>query len=226
MSHRDLDAARDRLLHEIVAEVRQTANWTGRAAISPRVLDALARVPRHAFVPSGDQSRAYGNHPLSIGHGQTISQPYIVAIMTDLLDLEEDDRVLEIGCGSGYQAAVLAEVAREVFSVEVVAELAEEAQMRLARLNYPNVHIKVGDGYQGWPDHAPYDAIIVTAAPPSIPEALPAQLKTGGRLVIPVGNVGATQNLYRCERTADGQLDCAIKLPVAFVPMVPGRSDA
>jgi protein-L-isoaspartate(D-aspartate) O-methyltransferase len=222
MDDRELDAARDRLVEEIAVEVRQTANWTGRAAISPRVMAAIARVPRHAFVPPSSHPFAYINRPLSIGHGQTISQPYIVAIMTDLLDLEEADRVLEIGCGSGYQAAVLAETAREVYSVEVVPELAEEARMRLARLNYANVHIRVGDGYEGWPDQAPFDAIIVTSAPPSIPEALAAQLKPGGRLVIPVGDTGETQTLYRCERAAGGQLECSSKLPVAFVPMVPG----
>ena len=226
MDDRELDAARDRLLEEIVAEVRQTASQTGRAAISPRVMSALARVPRHAFVPASDHPFAYINRPLSIGYGQTISQPYIVAIMTDLLDLKEDDRVLEIGCGSGYQAAILAETAGEVYSVEVVAELAEEARMRLARLNYARVHIRVGDGYQGWPDQAPFDAIIVTSAPPSIPETLVAQLKPGGRLVIPVGAAGQTQTLYRCERAADGHLACSSKLPVAFVPMVPGRTEA
>lgn len=222
MDDRQQDAAREQLLEEIAAEVRETASWTGRAAISPRVMAALARVPRHAFVPASDHPYAYINRPLSIGHGQTISQPYIVAIMTDLLDIDEDDRVLEIGCGSGYQAAVLAEMAGEVYSVEVVPELAEEARMRLARLNYTNVHIRVGDGYAGWPDRAPFDAIIVTSAPPSIPEALVAQLKFGGRLVIPVGSAGDTQTLYRCERTSGGQLECADKLPVAFVPMVPG----
>jgi protein-L-isoaspartate(D-aspartate) O-methyltransferase len=226
MNDRDLDAARDRLMKEIAAEVRQTANWTGRAEISPRVMDVLARVPRHAFVPASDVPFAYINRPLSIGHGQTISQPYIVAIMTDLLDLKEDDRVLEIGCGSGYQAAVLAETAGEVYSVEVVPELAEEARMRLARLNYASVHIRVGDGYAGWPEQAPFDAIIVTSAPPSIPEVFAAQLKPGGRLVIPVGAAGETQTLYRCERAADGQLACSSTLPVAFVPMVPRRTDA
>lgn len=225
MTDRDLDAARNRLMQEIVAEVRETANWTGRALVSLRVLAALGHVPRHMFVPSADQSFAYYNRPLSIGHGQTISQPYIVAIMTDLLDLKENDRVLEIGCGSGYQAAVLAELAGEVYSVEVIPELAEEARMRLARLNYANVHIKVDDGYKGWPSHAPFDAIIVTAAPPSVPEALPEQLKAGGRLVIPLGSTGKTQNLYRCERSADGRLVCENKLPVAFVPMISGRSE-
>ena len=226
MEDRELDAARDRLLEEIEVEVRQTANWTGRAAISPRVMAAIARVPRHAFVSASDHAFAYINRPLSIGYGQTISQPYIVAIMTDLLDLDEGDRVLEIGCGSGYQAAILAETAGEVYSVEVVPELAEEARMRLARLNYANVHIKVADGYGGWPDWAPFDGIIVTSAPPSIPEALVAQLKPGGRLVIPVGSAGGSQTLYRCERTSDGQLECSGKLPVAFVPMVPGRTEA
>ena len=224
MDEQQLTLARERLLEEIAAEARHTADLTGRAVLSPLVMAAIARVPRHEFVPAPDQALAYINRPLSIGHGQTISQPYIVAIMTDLLDINENDRVLEIGCGSGYQAAVLAEMAKDVYSVEVVPKLAEEARLRLARLNYANVHIRVGDGYAGWPDQAPFDAIIVTSAPPSIPDALVDQLKTGGRLVIPVGKPGETQTLYRCERMADGSLDSSSKLPVAFVPMVPGNT--
>jgi protein-L-isoaspartate(D-aspartate) O-methyltransferase len=225
MDEQELTVARERLLEEIAAEVRHTANWTGRAALSPRVMAAMARVPRHEFVPPPDHALAYINRPLSIGHGQTISQPYIVAIMTDLLDINESDRVLEIGCGSGYQAAVLAEIAKDVYSVEVVPTLAEEARLRLARLNYANVHIRIGDGYAGWPDQAPFDAIIVTSAPLSIPDALVDQLKAGGRLVVPVGRAGETQTLYRCERTADGRLVRSSKLPVAFVPMVPGNTE-
>lgn len=223
MDDREIAAARDRLLEEIAAEARQTADWTGRAVISPRVMAALRRVPRHVFVPAADRCYAYQNRPLSIGCGQTISQPYIVAIMTELLDLSEDDRVLEIGCGSGYQAAVLAEVAREVYSLEVVPELAEEARMRLERLNYANVHVRIGDGFEGWPEQAPFDAIIVTSAPSSMPEILSEQLKPGGRLVIPVGDTGEAQMLYRCERMPDGQMACARMLPVAFVPMVRER---
>ena len=226
MNEQELSVARERLLEEIAAEARRTADWTGRAVLSPRVMAAMARVPRHEFVSAPDHALAYINRPLSIGHGQTISQPYIVAIMTDLLDLNENDRVLEIGCGSGYQAAVLAELAQDVYSVEVVSKLAEEARLRLARLNYANVHIRIGDGYAGWPDQAPFDAIIVTSAPPSIPDALVEQLKAGGRLVIPVGRAGETQTLYRCERMADGHLVPSSKLPVAFVPMVPGNLEA
>ena len=226
MDEQELSVARERLLEEIAAEARHTADWTGRAVLSQRVMAAMARVPRHEFVPPPDHDLAYVNRPLSIGHGQTISQPYIVAIMTDLLDLNENDRVLEIGCGSGYQAAVLAELVKDVYSVEVVSKLAEEARLRLARLNYANVHIRVGDGYAGWPDQAPFDAIIVTSAPRSIPDALVEQLKAGGRLVIPVGRAGETQTLYRCECTADGHLASSSKLPVAFVPMVPGDTEA
>ena len=226
MDEQELSLARERLLEDIAAEARHTADWTGRAVLSPRVMATMAKVPRHEFVPAPDHALAYINRPLSIGHGQTISQPYIVAIMTDLLDLNENDRVLEIGCGSGYQAAVLAELAKDVYSVEVVSKLAEEARLRLERLNYPNVHIRVGDGYAGWPDQAPFDAIIVTSAPPSIPDALVEQLKAGGRLVIPVGRAGETQTLYRCERMADGRLVPSSKLPVAFVPMVPGNFQA
>jgi protein-L-isoaspartate(D-aspartate) O-methyltransferase len=183
---------------------------------------ALGRVPRHRFVPALEQPFAYANRPLGIGYGQTISQPYIVAVMTDLLDLQPEHRVLEIGTGSGYQSAVLAELVREVYSTEIVPELAESARRRLLALGYANVEVRVGDGYSGWPEHAPYDAIIVTAAPPEVPPALIEQLKVGGRLVIPIGLSGETQMLCRCVKRPDGTIDRENKLPVAFVPMVPG----
>lgn len=211
-----------RLLEEIQAEARETANWTGRERFADRVMAAMAKVPRHEFVPLVERAFAYANRPLSIGHGQTISQPYIVAVMTDLLDINGTDRVLELGTGCGYQAAVLAEVAREVFSVEAVSALAASAQERLARLGYDSVHVRSGDGNAGWPEHAPYDAAIVTAAPIDIPPAVVDQLKTGGRLVIPLGGPGETQMLYRCEKRADGTLQRDKKLPVAFVPLVGG----
>jgi protein-L-isoaspartate(D-aspartate) O-methyltransferase len=184
---------------------------------------AMARVPRHEFVPEWEIPFAYANRPLGIGHGQTISQPYIVAVMTDLLDLKEDDRVLEVGTGCGYQAAVLAETAGQVYTLESVPELAEQARFRLQRLGYRNVTVRVGDGYRGWPEEAPFDAIMVTAAPPDIPPALGEQLGTGGRMVIPVGRSNETQMLYRCVKQADGTLSKEAKLPVAFVPMVEGR---
>ncbi len=189
---------------------------------SNRVMRAMARVPRHEFVPEREMPYAYANRPLGIGHGQTISQPYIVAVMTDLLDLRGNDRVLEVGTGCGYQAAVLAETAGHVYTIEFVPELAELARVRLQRLGYRNVTVRGGDGYGGWPEEAPFDAIIVTAAPPEIPPVLVEQLVTGGRMVIPVGLRNETQMLYRCVKEADGTLSKETKLPVAFVPMVEG----
>ena len=211
------------LIELIEAEARDTANWTGRATYAAPVLAAMAKVPRHEFVQASELSSAYVNRPLCIGHGQTISQPYIVAVMTDLLDLGPDDRVLEVGTGCGYQAAVLAEVAGQVCSLEMVPELAEHARLRLHRLGYTNVEVRVGNGYQGWPDGAPFDAVMVTAAPPEIPQALIDQLKVGGRMVIPVGPPHETQMLYRCLKQTDGDIAKEKKLPVAFVPMVDRR---
>jgi protein-L-isoaspartate(D-aspartate) O-methyltransferase len=184
-----------------------------------RVLDAMARVPRHRFVPPDQQQAAYGDHPLPIGFGQTISQPYIVAFMSEALDLRPTDVVLEIGTGSGYQAAILAELARDVYTVEIVAELGERARQTLASLGYRNVHVRVGDGYQGWPEHAPFDRIIVTAAPEQVPAALVDQLAVGGRMIVPVGPVGGDQELRIVTRTAAG-VTTQPSLPVRFVPMV------
>ncbi len=186
---------------------------------------ALADVPRHLFVPASMRDVAYDNRPLPIGFGQTISQPYIVAVMTDLLDLTPEDRVLEIGTGSGYQTAVLARLAGTVYTIELVPELAETASKLLARLGSDNVHMRRGDGYAGWPEAAPFDAIIVTAAPPDVPPALAEQLGIGGRLVLPIGEPGGTQFLYRCVKRPDGSLDKACMLPVAFVPMLPMPGD-
>ncbi|MBC7331141.1 MAG: protein-L-isoaspartate(D-aspartate) O-methyltransferase [Synergistetes bacterium] len=173
-----------------------------------RVLEAMRKVPRHLFVPESYISEAYDDHPVPIGEGQTISQPYIVALMTSLLDLKGDERVLEIGTGSGYQTAILAELAKEVYSVERIASLAEKAEKRLKELGYRNVKIKVGDGSLGWEEHAPYDAIIVTAAAPKVPKPLVKQLKVGGRLVIPIGD-RFFQSLHRYikrdEKTLDGR---------------------
>jgi len=160
------------------------------------VLDAMERVPRHEFVPSQYRSQAYADHPLPIGFGQTISQPYIVALMTQLLELKPDYRVLEVGTGSGYQAAILAEIVQEVYTVEIIEALATQASERLARLGYTNVRVRCGDGYFGWEEHAPYDAIIVTAAASEIPEPLLAQLMDGGKLVVPVGPPGGYQTLW------------------------------
>jgi protein-L-isoaspartate(D-aspartate) O-methyltransferase len=179
----------------------------------------MAKVPRHEFVGDKMQPYAYDNGPLPIGHGQTISQPYIVALMTDLAGLTAESRVLEVGTGSGYQAAVLAEVAAEVYSIEIIPALANAAAVRLAALGYDNVHTGIADGYHGWPEHAPYDAILVTAAAPEIPHPLVEQLKPEGRLVIPVGQPYASQDLLVLRKDADGKVETEDVLPVAFVPL-------
>lgn len=207
---------------QMVAEVRNlaaTAGMTRERRLDPAVLDALRTVPRHLFVPLALQTRSYKNRPLLIGHEQTISQPYIVALMTDLLDVGRDDVVLEVGTGSGYQAAVLATFMRQVYSVEIVAPLAEQASERLRGLGYGNVTVRQGDGYAGWPEHAPFDAIIVTAGAPHIPTPLIEQLKPGGRMVIPVGPASAEQQLMLVEKRLDGRIRKRSLGPVAFVPL-------
>jgi protein-L-isoaspartate(D-aspartate) O-methyltransferase len=185
-----------------------------------RVLAAMREVPRHLFVAARDRANAYIDSPLGIEHGQTISQPYIVALMTELARPRPTDRALEIGTGSGYQAAVLSRLVDRVFSVELIADLADTARERLATLGYRNVTVRQGDGYLGWPDHAPFDIIIVTAAPDSIPPALVAQLRAGGRLVIPVGPVGGVQDLQLIEKDQAGAVTTRTIIPVRFVPMV------
>jgi protein-L-isoaspartate(D-aspartate) O-methyltransferase len=210
------------LIEEIGEEVRETQRWTGRSALDPRVVEALRRVPRHAFVPDELRASAYINHPLPIGHGQTISQPYIVALMTALIDPRPHDVVLEVGTGSGYQAAVLAGLVDRVYSLEIVPELATQARARLHRLGYGNVEVALGDGHRGWPEHAPYDAILVTAATPSIPPALIEQLKPGGRLVVPVGSPRFDQELRLIGKDAQGQIEERGVLPVVFVPLTGG----
>ena len=191
-----------------------------RGVRDPRVLAALRRVPRERFVLPDATSLAYQDSPLTIGHGQTISQPYIVAVMSEAAAIGPDDVVLEIGTGSAYQAAVLGELARAVYTIEIIPELATRAQTTLQSLGYTNVTVRLGDGYAGWPEHAPFDAIVVTAAPPEVPAALKSQLKVGGRLVVPVG-VG-DQELLVVERTADGFTEKYL-MGVRFVPMVPRR---
>ena len=187
-----------------------------RGVEDPRVLAAMARVPRHRFVLESDIDIAYNDHPIGIGFGQTISQPYIVGFMSEALAVKETDRVLEIGTGSGYQAAVLGELAREVYTIEIVTELADRSTKLLEALGYRNVHVRAGDGYAGWPEHAPFDAVIVTAAPDHVPQPLVDQLKSGGKLVIPVGR--GSQDLLVMTRTPSGLREDA-RLPVRFVPL-------
>jgi len=212
-------APRKAMVDTIVALTRETAAETGRASLDSRVLTAMNKVPRHRFVPADQEPNAYANRPLPIGNGQTISQPFIVALMTDMLGLKATDRVLEIGTGCGYQAAVLAELAREVYTIEIVAPLAREAAARFAELGYRNVNASSGDGYRGWPAHAPFDAIIVTAAAPEVPPALIEQLKPGGKLVIPVGAQWSGQELRIIEKDQHGKTTTRNALAVRFVPL-------
>ena len=190
-----------------------------RDITNPRVLEAMGRVPRHRFVLRGYEYSAYEDRALPINEGQTISQPYIVALMTQLADPQPGDRVLDIGTGSGYQAAVLAEMGAKVWSIEIIPELAEEAKQRLKELNYDKVEVRAGDGYRGWPEHAPFDAIILAAAAPKIPQPLLDQLAPGGKLVLPVGEDGGLQDLLVLTKKEDGSIDRETVAPVAFVPM-------
>jgi protein-L-isoaspartate(D-aspartate) O-methyltransferase len=207
------------MLREIDLEMEQTRFAHGKAHLDPRVRKALADTPRDKFVPEELKAQSWYNGPLPIGHGQTISQPYIVALMTELLEPEPTDVILEVGAGSGYQAAVLAHVVKQVYSIEIVAALADEARERLRGLGIQNVTVLSGDGYAGLPEHAPYDGIVVTAAAPHIPEPLVNQLKPGARLVIPVGMPHGFQDLLLVEKTADGGTAVRSILPVAFVPL-------
>jgi len=214
------------MLRDIEREVAYTRNEIGRDAFAPEVMTAMAAVPREQFVPEVSRQYAFVNGPLAIGHGQTISQPYIVALMTDLLAPRPRDTILEVGTGSGYQAAVLAELVRQVYSVEIIAALATAAGQRLARLGYANVSVRHGDGYHGWPEHAPYDGIVVTAAAPRVPPPLVEQLKPGARLVIPVGMPGGVQELRVVDKHADGSVTSRDILLVAFVPLTRLATDA
>ena len=216
-------AARQRMVREIQQTQGDVASETGRKTLDRRVLAAMEEVPRHLFVPASLQEQAYDNRPLPIGHGQTISQPYIVALMTDLLRPRPGDRVFELGTGSGYQAAILAKLTKEVYSVEIVEPLGKEAAQRLARHGFDNVKVKVADGYYGWPEHAPFDAIIVTAAGSHVPPPLVRQLKPGGRMVIPVGASFLTQHLMLIEKQQDGSVVSRQILPVRFVPLAGGH---
>jgi protein-L-isoaspartate(D-aspartate) O-methyltransferase len=211
----------------MIDEIRREAGWVseelGKSGLEPRVLDAMNKVSRHEFVPENQRSHAYANRPLPIGYGQTISQPFVVAFMTDLLRAKSGDRVLEIGTGSGYQAAVLAQLGAQVYTIEIIPELASAAAERLKRLNYAKIEVKSGDGYFGWPEHAPFDGILVTAAVTQIPPPLVQQLKPGGRMVIPVGGAFLPQYLVLVEKKPDGKVTTRQLLPVQFVPLTGGH---
>jgi len=209
------------MVETIRNEAQLCARFTGRPQLAAAVLEVMGRIERHRFVPAAIRHAAYDDEALPAGFGQTISQPFIVALMTDLLDLQPSDRVLEVGTGTGYQTAVLAELAARVFSVECIAMLASEAEQRLAALGLAErISVRAGNGWQGWPEEAPFDAIIVTAAAERIPEPLLAQLAPGGRLVVPVGPVFSTQQLMRIEKNGCGELDAREILPVVFVPLL------
>jgi len=213
-AEQDFVAARKRMIErQIVA----------RGITNQRVLKVMGTVPRHELVPASYRNRAYVDEPVPIGYAQTISQPYVVALMTEQLDPKPTDRVLEIGTGSGYQAAVLAGLVADVYTIEIVNELAERARTDLGRLGYTNVYVRAGDGYKGWPEAAPFDAVIVTCAPDSVPQALVDQLKEGGRMVIPVGS-GFDQELYLLEKKG-GKVERHAVLPVRFVPMTREKND-
>jgi len=207
-------AQRERMVREQIEE---------RGVRDPEILRVMRETPRHLFVPEALRSQAYEDHPVPIGYGQTVSQPYIVGLMTELLEPHKDARVLEIGTGSGYQAAVLAPLVRHVYTMEIVRELAESSAALLKKLGYRNITVRWGDGYRGWPEEAPFDRIIVTAAPPELPKALLEQLKPGGKLVAPVGSSILGQDLIVVEKTRDGKLRRRSVIPVMFVPMVRGR---
>jgi len=220
------DCPPDALQPDAFARARQAmvaSQIAARGVKDPRVLDAMRAVPRHEFVPLSSREDAYADSPLPIGHGQTISQPYIVALMTELARPSPSDRVLEVGTGSGYQAAVIARLAAKVFSVELVEPLAQSAAAVLRRLGVENVVVRSGDGYLGWPEEAPFDIILVTAAPEEVPAALLAQLRPGGRLVVPVGRVWDVQDLQLIEKDAAGKVTTRSVIPVRFVPLVKKR---
>ena len=212
-------ALRQQMVENIRTNVTETKEYIGKSALNPEVMVVMGKVPRHEFVPGDIQYAAYFNRPLPIGHGQTISQPYIVALMTDLLDLQPGARVLEVGTGSGYQAAVLAELAQLVDTIEIIEELGLTARRRLQQLGYQNVSVHIGDGYYGWAKNAPYDAIMVTAAGDQVPPPLIKQLKPGGKIVIPVGTRFAAQQLVLIDKVSADKIEMRLVLPVSFVPL-------
>lgn len=213
------DEARSEMVRLIEQDVRETSTYLGRDGLDPRIMQVLTQLPRHQFVPARLRDQAYENRPLPIGHGQTISQPYIVAIMSDLLEPRPDQRALEIGSGSGYQAAVLSRLVSQVYTMEIVEPLGLQAKARLRELGYGNIEVKIADGYFGWAEHAPFDIIIVTAAASHIPPPLVRQLKPGGRMIIPVGSRFMTQQLLLVTKDRQGSLQVQQVLPVRFVPL-------
>ena len=219
----DFTSERRRMVEDIAAVARETRAEIGKSAFDERVMSVLARVPRHAFVPADQVASAYQNRPLPIGHGQTISQPYIVALMTDLARPEPQHKVLEVGTGSGYQAAVMSQLVSAVYTIEIVEPLGIQAAQRLKAQGYSNVQVRVGDGYNGWEEQAPFDTILVTAAASHIPPPLVRQLKPGGRMVIPVGAAFMVQQLMLVEKNPDGTISTRQILPVAFVPLTGKR---
>jgi protein-L-isoaspartate(D-aspartate) O-methyltransferase len=219
----EIPPERESMLEAIRASVRDSASYTGRDKLSDQVMGAMATVPREEFVLPAYRHLAYRNTPLPIAAGQTISQPLIVALMTELLEPQATDVILEVGTGSGYQAAVLAELVKHVYTIEIIEELAASAEKTLRRLNYDNVTVRAGDGYAGWPEHAPFDGIIVTAAAEHLPPPLLKQLKPGGKLVIPVGEHHGYQELLVVEVDAEGEARHTSVLPVRFVPLTGDR---
>lgn len=224
MSDNQFSAQRAVMVQEIAAHAQFARAHIGKETLDDSVMEALGKVPRHDFVPLELRQYAYADSPLPIGYGKTISQPFIVALMTDLLEVKSGESVLEVGTGLGYQAAVLAELAASVYSVEIVEELAKEARTRLGRLGYKNIELKLGDGYYGWPEHAPFDKVIVTAAPELVPPPLLGQLKAGGRMVIPAG-IADAQQLMLVVKDAKGKVAMREILPVRFSSFEPGDRD-
>lgn len=218
----ELTAQRHKMVRQIERHVQETAGYLGREALDPRIITALSDTPRHEFVPAALVNQAYVDRPLPIGDGQTISQPFIVAIMTDLLDLDSDCIALDVGTGSGYQAAILASLCTQVWSIEIVPALGRAAKERLARLGYANVEVRIGDGFAGWPEHAPFDAIVVAATGDALPPPLLAQLKRGGRMVMPVRHKNGGETLIVASKDEHGVISTRDIMPVRFVPLTRG----
>lgn len=214
----EYEKLRHKMIEEVIADITHEAPNTGSPTLSPDVIKAMKKVKRHLFVPASLIENSYLNRPLPIGYGQTISQPLIVAMMTELMHLKDSDKVLEIGTGSGYQAAILGEIVKSVYSIEIIRPLGEQAAERLKSLGYDNVRVRISDGYYGWPEVAPFDSIIVTAAASYVPPALIEQLKPGGRILIPLGMHFMTQYLMLIEKQQDGSVTSRQILPVRFVP--------